>query len=351
MSAESPDADAAERNAPGALRVRSIFLSDIHLGTRACQAGHLLEFLRLHETERIYLLGDIVDFWALSREIHWPELHNTFVQKILKRARHGVHVTFVPGNHDESLREYAGSAFGDIQVVREAVHVGADGRRYLLIHGDEFDQITRYHRWLAELGDLSYTALVRVNILLSWARRKLGIPGYWSLAGYAKRKVKGALDFIYGFEASVAHHAGQRGMDGVICGHIHSAVVKDIGGVRYVNCGDWVDSCSAVLEHMDGRIELVHWEQSAPGQPHERDAHAQGGALGHAFAQREPGGREHDDRGAVLEPSHLLAAGKACVAIDPVGTAVAKVQQHIGKMQPDAGDEDRGHRHQRHHVV
>jgi UDP-2,3-diacylglucosamine pyrophosphatase LpxH len=337
MSAENGPADPFWLPGPGATRVRSIFLSDIHLGTRACQADHLLAFLRAHEAEHIYLLGDIVDFWALAREIHWPALHNTFVQKMLKRARHGVRVTFVPGNHDEALREYAGSAFGDIHVAREAVHVAADGRRYLLIHGDEFDQITRYHRWLAELGDVAYTILVRINILLSWVRRKLGKPGYWSLAGYAKRKVKGALDFIYGYEASVAHHARNRGMDGVICGHIHSAAIKDIEGVRYINCGDWVDSCSAVLEHLDGRIELVHWEQdesagSQPdlfrelrGNPQQRDAHAQLRPLGDAVAQGEARRREYDDRGAVLEPAQFVTLAKGRVAGDPVGAAVTKV--------------------------
>jgi UDP-2,3-diacylglucosamine pyrophosphatase LpxH len=252
----------ASPGGPGApLRVRAIFLSDIHLGTRACQAEHLLDFLRGIDATSIYLLGDIVDFWSLSRAIHWPAAHNTFIQKILKRARHGSRVVFVPGNHDEALRDYAGSGFGDIQVQRESIHVAADGRRYLLIHGDEFDQITRYHRWLAVLGDLAYTLLVQLNILLSWLRRKLRKPGYWSLAGYAKRKVKGALDFIYGFEASVAHHARNRGLDGVICGHIHSAVIKDIEGTTYINCGDWVDSCTAIVEHHDGRIELVHWQQ------------------------------------------------------------------------------------------
>lgn len=245
----------------GSQTVRSIFLSDIHLGTRACQAERLLSFLRCHEAQHIYLVGDIVDFWALSRGIYWPELHNTFVQKILKRARHDVRVVFVPGNHDEALREYAGTGFGGIQVMREATHVAADGRRYLIMHGDEFDQITRYHRWLAVAGDIGYNFLVRVNILLSWCRRKLRKPGYWSLAGYAKRRIKGALEFIYGFEEAVTHHARQRKLDGVICGHIHSAVIKVIGGVTYINCGDWVDSCTAILEHMDGSMELVHWSE------------------------------------------------------------------------------------------
>jgi len=244
-------------------RVRSIFLSDIHLGTRACQAERLLNFMRAYEAEHVYLLGDIVDFWSLGRGIYWPPLHNTFVQKMLKRARHQVKVVFVPGNHDEALREYAGSSFGDIQVLREAVHTAADGRRFLLIHGDEFDQITRYHRWVALLGDMAYGMLVRLNFLPSWFRRKLGVGGYWSLADYAKRSLKGALEFVYGFEESVAHHVRRSGFDGVVCGHIHSAAIKDIGGITYINCGDWVDSCSAIVEHPDGRMELVRWQEDA----------------------------------------------------------------------------------------
>jgi UDP-2,3-diacylglucosamine pyrophosphatase LpxH len=244
------------------LRVRSIFLSDIHLGTRACQAERLLDFLRFHEAEHMYLLGDIVDFWALGRGIYWPSLHNTFVQKMLKRARHQVKVVFVPGNHDEALREYAGSNFGEIQVEREAVHTAADGRRYLLLHGDEFDQITRYHRWVALLGDIGYGLLVRLNFMPSWLRRKLHLRGYWSLADYAKRKLKGALAFVCGFEESVANHARTRGFDGVVCGHIHSAAIKRIDGIAYINCGDWVDSCSAIVEHHDGRMELVRWREN-----------------------------------------------------------------------------------------
>jgi UDP-2,3-diacylglucosamine pyrophosphatase LpxH len=240
-------------------RVRTIFLSDIHLGTRACQAERLLSFLRVHEAEQVYLLGDIIDFWSLRRGIYWPPLHNTFVQKMLKRARHQVKVVFVPGNYDEALREYAGNSFGDIHVMRDAVHIAADGRRYLLMHGDEFDQITRYHRWVALLGDIAYNLLLRLNVLPSWLRRNLHLRGYWSLADYAKRKLKGALEFVYGFEQSVAHHAHLSGFDGVVCGHIHSAAIKIIGGITYINCGDWVDSCTAVLERDDGSMELVHW--------------------------------------------------------------------------------------------
>jgi UDP-2,3-diacylglucosamine pyrophosphatase LpxH len=239
--------------------VRSIFLSDIHLGTRACQADRLLSFLKHYESEYLYLVGDIVDFWAMSRGIYWSPQQNTVVQKILRKARHGVKVVFVPGNHDEALREYVGTSFGDIALVMEHAHTGADGRRWLLLHGDEFDQVTRYHKWVAILGDVSYNLLVRLNVYLSWVRRTLRIPGYWSLAGYAKRKVKSAVSFIFDFEDSVVKAVRARGFDGVICGHIHAAAIKDIDGIAYVNCGDWVDSCTAIVEHADGRLELVHW--------------------------------------------------------------------------------------------
>lgn len=240
-------------------RVRSIFLSDIHLGTRACQAGRLLSFLREYDSERLYLVGDIIDFWAMSRGIYWSRQQNTFIQKVLKRARHGTQVIFVPGNHDEALREYVGTSFGDIQLVQEHVHVAADGKRYAVLHGDEFDQVTRHHRWVAILGDVSYNLLVRLNTWLSLARRTLGVSGYWSLAGYAKRKVKGAVSFIYDFEDSVMRAVRDRGLDGVICGHIHSAELRDIDGLTYMNCGDWVDSCTAIVEHHDGRMELINW--------------------------------------------------------------------------------------------
>jgi len=244
-------------------RVRSIFLSDIHLGTRACQADRLISFLRHYESEYLFLVGDIIDFWAMSRGIFWSSAQNTVVQKVLRKARHGVKVIFVPGNHDEALREYVGTSFGDIEVVHEYQHTTADGKRYVLLHGDEFDQVTRYHRWVAVLGDVLYNFLVRLNIYLSWVRRTLRISGYWSLAGYAKRKVKGALEFIYSFESSVVHAVKERGLDGVVCGHIHAAAIKTIDGITYINCGDWVDSCTAIIEHMDGRMELLHWAGEA----------------------------------------------------------------------------------------
>lgn len=242
-------------------RVRTLFLSDIHLGTRGCQAERLLSFLKHHEAENIFLVGDIIDFWAMSRSVCWTPAQNTVVQKVLKRARHGVKVLFVPGNHDEALREYDGTAFGDIRIVNEHIHVTADGRRLLLTHGDAFDQVTRYHKWVAVLGDVTYNFLVRANGWLSWVRRTLKITGYWSLAGYAKRKVKSAVSFIYDFEESVVKHVKDRGLDGVVCGHIHAATIRDIDGVTYMNCGDWVDSCTALVEHLDGRIELIEWKE------------------------------------------------------------------------------------------
>ncbi len=240
--------------------VRSIFLSDIHLGTKACQAGQLLEFLKAYTSDNLFLLGDIVDLWAMSRGgVYWTPDQNTFVQKILRRARHGEKVFFIPGNHDEAMREYVGTSFGDVMVMSEYVHTAADGRRYLLIHGDAFDQVTLHHRWVAILGDISYNLLVRLNVYLSWMRRTLKRPGYWSLAGYAKRRIKTALTFIFNFEDSVIYHARERGMDGAICGHIHWAMIKEIDGLTYMNCGDWVDSCTAIVEHLDGRMELIRW--------------------------------------------------------------------------------------------
>jgi UDP-2,3-diacylglucosamine pyrophosphatase LpxH len=238
--------------------VRSIFLSDIHLGTKACQAHYLLEFLKEYSSENVFLLGDIVDLWAMKRGgVHWSIDQNTFVQKMLRRARHGEAVIYIPGNHDEAMREHVGASFGNIIVERDYVHVANDGRRYLLLHGDEFDQVTLHHKWIAILGDKAYDLLVGINIYLSWLRRTLKIPGYWSLAGYVKRKVKTAVSFIFNFEDSVIHHVRELGLDGAICGHIHSPMIREIDGKQYINCGDWVDSCSAVVEHLDGRMELV----------------------------------------------------------------------------------------------
>jgi len=245
-----------------AQRVRSIFLSDIHLGTPACQAERLLDFLRGYDCEYLFLVGDIVDFWHMRRRgVHWTPAQNTVVQKILKRARHDVKVIYVPGNHDEAAREHTGTLFGNIHVELDYVHVAADGKRYLLVHGDEFDKVTQHHKWVAILGTHAYDWLVELNLWLSWVRRRLHLPGYWSLAGYAKRKVKTAVSFVFSFEEALLRHARERGVDGVICGHIHVAALEQREGITYINCGDWVDSCTAIVEHPDGRMELVRWAQ------------------------------------------------------------------------------------------
>lgn len=241
------------------MRVRTIFLSDIHLGTRGCQADRLLEFLKNHEAENLFLVGDIFDFWSMSRSIHWTSDQNTVVQKILRRARHGEKIMLIVGNHDEVLREYDGESFGGIFVAREHIHHAADGRRYLIVHGDQYDQVTRYHRWVAVLGDAGYDLLVRANGALSLARRTLRRPGYWSLAGFVKRRIKQAVSFVFDFETSLLHAVRERGLDGVVCGHIHFAAIRNVDGIAYINCGDWVDSCTAVVEHFDGRMELIHW--------------------------------------------------------------------------------------------
>jgi UDP-2,3-diacylglucosamine pyrophosphatase LpxH len=248
-------------------RIRTLFLSDIHLGSRACQAERLLSFLKQYECQGIFLLGDIVDFWALKRTVFWPESHNTVVQKLLRQARHGVDIVYIPGNHDEALSDYFDSSFGNVRVKKDHVHVAADGKRYALLHGDRYDQVTACGRWLSLLGDASYSLLVDLNRALSWLRRRLGLAGHWSLADYAKRNLQGAARYISGFELALARHGKALQVDGVICGHIHTPVIKRIDGVVYLNCGDWVDSCTAIVERLDGSMELVRhgFAGSGPG--------------------------------------------------------------------------------------
>ncbi|MEQ9639264.1 MAG: UDP-2,3-diacylglucosamine diphosphatase [Alphaproteobacteria bacterium] len=242
---------------------RTIFLSDIHLGSRGCQAETLLDFLRVNEAERIYLIGDIVDCWSLRRSWYWPQSHNDVVQKLLRKARKGTEIIYVPGNHDEVFRDYCGTHFGGVEVMREALHETADGRRLLVVHGDAFDGIVQYARWLALLGDWSYAWLLRINRGYNRLRRMCGF-GYWSLSAYLKFKVKNAVKFIDNYEQAVAAEARRRGADGVICGHIHHAEITSYGGIRYINTGDWVESCTAVVEDFDGRLSIVRWGADAP---------------------------------------------------------------------------------------
>jgi UDP-2,3-diacylglucosamine pyrophosphatase LpxH len=250
-------------------RVRTLFLSDIHLGTRGCQADKLLDFMRHYEADTIYLVGDIVDGWQLKTGWYWPQAHNDVVQKLLRKARKGTRLLYIPGNHDEFLRDYYGTHFGGIEVLEDAIHVGADGRRYLVIHGDLFDVVIRHARWLALLGNHAYDAAIWLNTHFNTTRRALGLT-YWSLSQWAKLKVKNAVNFIGEYEQTLAAQAHRRDVDGVICGHIHHAMIRDIAGLRYINCGDWVESCSAVIEHFDGTFEVVRWTASQPllASPH-----------------------------------------------------------------------------------
>ncbi len=237
---------------------RSVFISDVHLGTRTSQAEALIDFLRHTEADTYYLVGDIVDFWRIRRGGVWPQSHNDVLQKLLRKARKGARIVFIPGNHDDGLREYCGTRFGSIEIERNAIHTAVDGRRYLVIHGDEFDVVVRYAKWLAFLGDRGYSAAMALNIPLNWARRRLGL-GYWSLSAYLKYRVKTAVNFIGDFEQALAEEAGRQEVDGVICGHIHHAASRYFGNVHYLNAGDWVESCTAICETRDGRFELVRW--------------------------------------------------------------------------------------------
>lgn len=240
------------------LRYRSIWISDVHLGFRGCQADFLLDFLQSTESKHLYLVGDIVDLWAMRGRIYWPQAHNNVVRAVLDKARNGTKVVYVPGNHDEDFRDHAGTDFGNVAVRYEIVHETVDGRRFLVMHGDKFDRVVQNGRWLAVLGSQAYDLLLAANGWLNAVRRRLGMD-YWSLAAFLKRKVKNAVNYIGNFEQTVAEEAKSQDVDGMICGHIHHAEMREIEGVLYCNCGDWVESCTALVEHHDGRLELLRW--------------------------------------------------------------------------------------------
>ncbi len=242
---------------------RSLFISDVHLGTKGSQADLLLDFLKYHDSDTLFLVGDIVDGWRLRSSWFWPQQHNDVVQKLLRKGRKGTKIVYLPGNHDEFLRDYYGTHFGGIEVVETYIHEAADGKKYLVIHGDVFDVVVRHAKWLAFLGDGAYTLALGINTYVNLVRRKLGLT-YWSLSQWAKLKVKNAVNYIGKFEEAVADEAKRHGVDGVICGHIHHAMIHDQFGVRYINCGDWVESCTAVAEHHDGRMEIICWTRRQP---------------------------------------------------------------------------------------
>ncbi len=248
------------KHEPIVRRYRSLFISDIHLGTRGSQAEKFLDFLRLHGAGTIYLVGDIVDGWALRSSWHWPQAHNDVVQKLLRKTRKGTRLIYIPGNHDEFLRDYYGSHFGGVEVVEDTIHVSADGRRFLVTHGDLFDIVIKHARWVAHLGDRAYDFAIFANTLFNRVRRLFGLP-YWSLSKWAKLKVKNAVNFIGDFEEVLIREARRHDVDGVICGHIHHAAIRKEPGFIYMNCGDWVESCTALAEHEDGRFEIITWTE------------------------------------------------------------------------------------------
>lgn len=246
-------------------KYRSIWISDIHLGTRGCQADQLIDFLNNVTCDNLYLVGDIIDGWVMSTgTIYWPQSHTNVIRKVLSKAKNGCNVFYVSGNHDEFLRSYSNNLseviLGNVSVVDEIVHISPDGKRYLVIHGDQFDIVTRYHKWVAVIGDYGYRFLIWVNTILNKVRRKWGL-GYWSLSKFIKHKVKSAVNFIGEFETAVAIECKSKDVDGVICGHIHHAEIKEIDGIMYMNDGDWVESCTALVEDYDGNFSIVDWDK------------------------------------------------------------------------------------------
>jgi UDP-2,3-diacylglucosamine pyrophosphatase LpxH len=237
---------------------RTIFISDVHLGTRACKAEALADFLAWNACDTLFLVGDIVDGWRLKRRWLWPEGHSRVVREILRKVDEGTRVIYVPGNHDEAFREYCGRNIAGVEIAREAVHETADGKSLLVVHGDQFDGVIACAKWLAHLGDSAYTAALQLSEIFCALRRALGLP-YWSLSAYLKRKVKNAVEYVCRFQEAVVREARERGFDGVVCGHIHHAAMEEMDGVLYLNDGDWVESCTALVEDARGHLSILHW--------------------------------------------------------------------------------------------
>ena len=241
------------------LKYRTIFISDFHLGSKGCQSSMLLDFLRNTRSDYLYLVGDIIDGWRLKNKWFWPQEHNDVVQKILRKARHGTKVYYVSGNHDELVRKFVPINLGEVNIVNETIHITADNKKLLILHGDKFDAIIRVAPWLAHLGDYAYDFALWTNVTLNKIRKRLGYK-YWSLSKFLKLKVKKAVSYINRYEEVVANYAFKKNMNGVVCGHIHHASDRIIGDVHYYNDGDWVENCSALVEHFDGKLELIYWK-------------------------------------------------------------------------------------------
>jgi UDP-2,3-diacylglucosamine pyrophosphatase LpxH len=240
---------------------RSIFVSDIHFGTRDCKADQLNNFLKHNTCETLYLVGDIIDAWKITQnKWRWKQSHSNAIRRILGHAKRGTRVVYVVGNHDEFLRPLIqyGFSFGRVEIVNQCEHIGRDGKHYLVTHGDLFDGITKLAPWLAFLGDKAYDFVLNLNSKFNAVRHRLGF-GYWSLSRFLKHKVKSSANFIFQFEDNLAAYCRKRGFDGVICGHIHHAEIRDIDGITYMNDGDWVESMTALVEHHSGKWEIVTW--------------------------------------------------------------------------------------------
>jgi UDP-2,3-diacylglucosamine pyrophosphatase LpxH len=239
---------------------RSIWISDFHLGTRGCQSELLLEFIKHTQSEKLYLVGDIIDGWALKNTWHWPQSHNDVVQKILRKARHGTEVFYLSGNHDEVTRGFAPVNFGGVSILNQIIHETVDKKKYLVVHGDQFDGIIQCAKWLAMLGSITYDFLIYFNRYINFFRKKLGYE-YWSLSNYLKFTVKNAVKFVSEYEKLVCNYAKQFKVEGIICGHIHHANMQYMNEIHYINDGDWVESCTALVEHFDGKLELINWTE------------------------------------------------------------------------------------------
>ncbi|MBP9893688.1 MAG: UDP-2,3-diacylglucosamine diphosphatase [Planctomycetes bacterium] len=318
-------------------KYRAVWLSDIHLGTKACRVDRLVAFLQSISCEYLYLVGDVIDLWSLKRKWYWPTSHSDVIRRLLKRDVKGTKIVFVPGNHDELFREYNGLHFGGVEVSNVAYHTTADGKRVMMVHGDMFDAIVKNYTLITHLGDWAYDWLLAINIGLNAIRRRLGW-GYWSLAAYVKRRVKKMITFVSGYEQSVAKYARQHKADIIICGHIHRPDLREIDGVMYGNCGDWVESCSALVEHMDGRIELLHFGMHADDGS-ERLPHIDE----HAEAQLEVTGVAHSEALARLSmefAADLTASGEHRAVFDeftePRPSAESDV--HTATSKDSAGD-------------
>lgn len=244
---------------PEPTHYRTLFLSDIHLGTRGCQAELLIDFLKHNDANKIYLVGDIIDGWRLKSGWYWPQTHNDVLQKLLRKVRKGARMIYVPGNHDEFARDYIGMTFGGVEILDFDYHITADNKRLLITHGDQFDIVVQHARWLASLGDWAYDVALWSNTWFNYVRRKLGFP-YWSFSAWAKLKVKDAVNFIGAFEEALIAEANRHNADGVVCGHIHHPIIRTMGTTRYINIGDFVESCTVIAEHEDGRLEILRWQ-------------------------------------------------------------------------------------------